>query len=105
MRQNLSKYFDMRYWWMKDCIKQKMFNLIRAPEKFNLADYFTKYHPPWHHRKVRHKYVQRLNIALSAIAHNSLPKTLSPIWISMRGCVSCPLLPVNPNTTGQPNSR
>jgi hypothetical protein len=27
MRHKLSKAFDMRYWWMKDCIKQKQYNL------------------------------------------------------------------------------
>ena len=35
--------------WMKDQINQRQFNLIWAPGKFNLADYFTKHHPPWHH--------------------------------------------------------
>ena len=86
MRQKLSRYFDMRYRWMKDRIKHKMFNLIWAPGKFNLADYFTKHHPPWHHRRMRHKYVQRHNSALSAIAYNSL-KNPSYIGVNMRGCV------------------
>ena len=76
MRQKLSKYFDIQYWWMEDCIKQKMFNVIWATGKFNLAKYFMKHHPPWHHKKMRHKYIQCLNSALSAIAQNSLPKLL-----------------------------
>jgi hypothetical protein len=59
MRQKLSKSFDMRYWWMKDRIQQGQFNLKWAPGKFNLADYFTKHHPPWHHRKMRFKYLQK----------------------------------------------
>ena len=58
MRQKLSKSFDMRYWWMKDRINQCQFNLIWAPGKFNLADYFTKHHPPWYHCNMRYKYLQ-----------------------------------------------
>jgi hypothetical protein len=61
MRQKLSKSFDMRYWWMKDQICQGHFDLTWAPGKFNLADYFTNYHPPWHHCKMRNKYPQMLN--------------------------------------------
>jgi hypothetical protein len=49
MHQKLSKSFDTRYWWMKDRIKQDQLNLIWAPSKLNLVDYFTKHHPPWHH--------------------------------------------------------
>jgi len=55
MRQKISKSFDMRYWWMKDRIHQKQFDLLWAPGKLNLADYFTKHHPPWHHRLMRSK--------------------------------------------------
>ena len=84
MRQKLSKAFDMPYWWMKDRIKQNMFDLIWAPGKFNLADYFTKHHLPWHHKKMRYKYVQRPNLVTG---------TRSAPFISMRGCVSFPVLP------------
>jgi hypothetical protein len=49
---------------MKDRINQGQFNLTWAPGKFNLADYFTKHHSPWHHRKMRYKYLQKLFSAL-----------------------------------------
>jgi hypothetical protein len=75
MRRKLSKSFDMRYWWMKDRINQGQFNLLWAPGKFNLADYFTKHHPPWHHRIMRYKYLQKLAKATALIA---------------RGCVTSP---------------
>ncbi len=77
MRQKLSKSFDMRCWWMKDRINQGQFNLIWAPGKFNLADYFTKHFPPWHHRFMRYKYIQKVHSAW----HNIQP-------VSARGCVS-----------------
>jgi len=77
MRQKLSKSFDMRYWWMKDRIDQGQFNLIWAPGKLNLADYFTKHHPPWHHRQMRYKYLQKANRAFDTTP-----------TVSARGCVS-----------------
>jgi hypothetical protein len=80
MRQKLSKSFDMQCWWMKDQICQGQFNLLWAPRKFNFANYFTKHHPPCHHRRMRHRYLQK---------HNAL---------SARGCVS-PLRQVPPRGT------
>jgi len=81
MRQKLSKAFDMRYWWMKDRIKQKQFDLMWSPGKGNLADYFTKHHPPWHHKKMRYRYLQKqtANSALAAQSHVSCTR---------RGCVT-----------------
>jgi hypothetical protein len=67
MRRKLSKAFDMRYWWMKDHIHQQQFDLAWAPDKLNLADYFTKHHPPWHHRRMRYLYLQRANSTQCAI--------------------------------------
>jgi hypothetical protein len=58
MRQKLSKSLDMRYLWIKDRIKQGQPNLIRAPGKSNLADHFTKHHPPRDHRQMRSKHIQ-----------------------------------------------
>ena len=77
MRQKLSKSFDMRYWWMRDRINQNEFNLTWAPGKLNLADYFTKHHPPWHHRKMRYLYLQKVN-SMQRIRNQ----------VSARGCVS-----------------
>jgi hypothetical protein len=60
MRQKLSKSFDTRHWWMKDRIDQGQFNLLWAHGKFNLANCFTKHHPPWHHclRRCEHLQMQ-----------------------------------------------
>jgi hypothetical protein len=93
MRQKLSKSFDMRYWWMKDRINQGQFDLKWAPGKRNLADYFTKHHPPWHHRKMRYLYLQKVN---------SMQSIHKPV--SARGCVSSTSparVPWNTNHTDQ----
>ena len=49
LRQKLSKAFNMRYWWIKDRIKQRQLDLVWEPLKENRANYFTKYFPPKHH--------------------------------------------------------
>ena len=67
MRQKLSKSFDVRCWWVKDRINQGQFNLIWAPGKLNRADYFTKHHPPWHHRKQCYNYLQKVYTVLKTI--------------------------------------
>ena len=63
----------MRFYWVKDRVKQGQFKIYWEPGRNNKADYFTKHHMPAHHKKVRHKY---LNIALTLI--NS----------TLRGCVN-----------------
>jgi hypothetical protein len=59
VRMKRSKAFDMRYHWLKDRIARKQFNLYWAPGKDNRADYFSKHHPPSHHKIVRPQYFQR----------------------------------------------
>ena len=59
LRQKLSKAFDMQYWWIKDRIKQRQFDLVWEPGKENRADYFTKHFPPKHHLLQRHIFLQQ----------------------------------------------
>jgi hypothetical protein len=59
VRMKRSKAFDMRYHWLKDRIEQRQFNLYWAPGKTNKADYFSKHHPPTHHKLERYNYLQR----------------------------------------------
>jgi hypothetical protein len=61
LRPKLSKAFDMRFHWMKDRIQQKQFHLYWEKGALNMADYFTKHHPPRHHKLMRHKYLQKTN--------------------------------------------
>ena len=52
-----SKTWDMRHHWIEDRIKRKEIQLIWKPGKYNRADYFTKHHPPAHHKLMRPKYL------------------------------------------------
>jgi hypothetical protein len=47
----------MRYYWLRDRVKQGQFIVQWEPGKFNLADYFTKHHPPAHHSALRPVYL------------------------------------------------
>ena len=49
-----TKAMDMRFHWLRDrAINQKQFRFFWRPGTTNLADYWTKHHPPSHHRKMR----------------------------------------------------
>ena len=83
-RQKNSKSMDMRFYWIKNRIKQGQFCVLwrLGPEK--LGDYHSKHHPPEHHRAVRSKYLHVLNLR------------------SLQGCSN---LTVRVNTTKRDNQR
>ena len=62
----------MRYYWVKNRIKQKQFDLIWRKGVLNMADYFTKHHPPWHHKKMQYKYLHKPATALLALCATSV---------------------------------
>jgi hypothetical protein len=51
-QQKRSKYMDMRFYWVKDRVEQKQFNVGWARGNTNLGDYFTKHHYPAHHKRI-----------------------------------------------------
>ena len=78
LRQKFSKAFDMRLHWLRDRIDQKHFQVIWRKGQLNMADYFTKHHPPWHHKIMRYRYL-----------HKALALTLSRRRVApVRGCVT-----------------
>jgi len=62
VKQNRSKGIDMRYYWLQDRVQQKQFHVYWAPGAANLADYFTKLHPPAHHIALRPVYLLAPNM-------------------------------------------
>ena len=48
---------DKRFYWLQERVEQGEFRVFWAPGKYNLADYFTKYHSPATHRKLRPIYI------------------------------------------------
>jgi hypothetical protein len=52
IKQKRTKAMDMRFYWIKDRVKQGQFNVYWGPGYLNLADYFTKHHSPAHHKRM-----------------------------------------------------
>jgi hypothetical protein len=57
VKQTRIKAMDMRYYWLRDRVRQKQFNVFWERGINNLADYPTKHHSGAHHRKVREIYL------------------------------------------------
>jgi hypothetical protein len=53
LKQKRTQAMDMRFYWIKDRVKQGQFNVYWGRGYENLADYFTKHHSPEHHKRVR----------------------------------------------------
>ena len=48
---------EMRFYWVQDQVDQNQFIIYWRKGEENLADYFTKHHPPSHHRVMRSTYL------------------------------------------------
>jgi hypothetical protein len=57
IKQKRSKAMDMRFYWIRDRVRQGQFLIYWRPGKTNRADYFTKHHPAKHHRRMRPVYL------------------------------------------------
>jgi hypothetical protein len=70
---------DMRFYWIKDRVKQGQFSVYKGPGYQNLADYSTKHHSPVHHKRIRDVYIHS----------NERPINQKGIQDSaLRGCVN-----------------
>jgi hypothetical protein len=54
---------DMRFYWVQDRVKLGDFAVHWLKGEQNLADYFTKHHPPSHHIKMRPIYLHTGSLA------------------------------------------
>ena len=57
---------DMRFYWIRDRVKQGQFKVLWQKGSTNLADYFTKHHPPSHHKTMRQIYIHDPRIATTS---------------------------------------
>jgi hypothetical protein len=53
IKQKRTKAMDMRFYWIKDRVKQGKFDVYWGPGYQNFANYFTKHHSPAHHKRMR----------------------------------------------------
>ena len=64
IRQKQTKSMDIRFYWVRDQVEQKHFEVKCKPEHMKLGGYFTKHHPPTHHISMRQTYLLNANIVL-----------------------------------------
>ena len=57
IKQKRSKAMDMRFYWIKDRVRQGHYLVYWRPGSENLGDYHTKHHGPSHHQKMRPVYL------------------------------------------------
>ena len=57
VKQKRSKAMDMRYYWVRDRVRQEQFHVVWRKGKTNKGDYFSKHHPASHHQVVRPAYL------------------------------------------------
>jgi hypothetical protein len=59
VKQKRSKAMDMRFYWIRDRVRQGQFIVYWKRGTSNCGDYFTKHHPTRHHRHQRHEYLHK----------------------------------------------
>ena len=57
VKQKRSKAIDMRFYWIRDRVRQGQFKIFWSKGKTNRADYFSKHHPASHHQAIRSTYL------------------------------------------------
>jgi hypothetical protein len=57
VKQKRSRAIDMRFYWIRDRVRQGQFIIYWKKGSLNKADYFTKHHPTSHHQAVRSVYL------------------------------------------------
>jgi hypothetical protein len=57
VKQKRSKAIDMRFYWIRDRVRQGQFKIFWRQGKTNRADYFSKHHPASHHQAIRSTYL------------------------------------------------
>ena len=81
IKQRRSKAIDMRFYWIRDREQQDQFRIHWKPGSENRADYFSKHHPPSHHREMRTEYYVTDSPSGEGVfmSHSGLPDTQSPV--------------------------
>ena len=57
VKQKRSKAIDVRFYWIRNRIRQGQFQIYRRKGQTNRANYFSKHHPASHHQATRSTYL------------------------------------------------
>jgi hypothetical protein len=69
IKQKRSKAMSMRWFWIRDKVKDNIFNIYWNSGKTKRADYFSKQHPTKHHIDMRPLYLHMPQMANNAMWH------------------------------------
>jgi Reverse transcriptase (RNA-dependent DNA polymerase) len=61
VKQKRSKAIDMRFYWIRDRVRNGQFIIYWQKGSLNQADYFSKHHPTKHHQAIRSAYLHEPN--------------------------------------------
>ena len=64
IKEKRTKSMDMRFYWVRDRVEQRHFEVKWKPGHMKLGYYLTKHHPPTHHSRMRKTYLVNSIIAL-----------------------------------------
>jgi hypothetical protein len=78
MKQKRSKAMDMRWHWIKDRARQGQFLVYYRPGKDNLANPFTKHHPPVHIAAMKPKFVHCTEQLANLVIHHLVRGCVNP---------------------------
>jgi hypothetical protein len=106
IKQRCSKAMDMRFYWVRDRVRQKQFKIHWKKGSLNHADYFSKHHPAPHHRAVRSTFLYDPNNPRHN--HFAILQDAEPVGdentdvsaIPVRGCVDISRDPRIPSSPG-----
>jgi hypothetical protein len=83
-----TKAMDMRFHWLRNREERSQFRIFWRPGGANLADYWTKHHPPAHHIKMRSEFLMKVKELTS-----QQQATKSKIFAKtkLQGCAKLPV--------------
>jgi hypothetical protein len=89
--QRRSKAMDMRFYWLRDRVRQHQFHVHWKPGQSNLGDYPTKHHSAKHHIAVRPTYVSNTVLQTQCPSSQKLLQTQHKVRqhpaTLLQGCV------------------
>eukprot|EP00957_Ditylum_brightwellii_P141957 10814641-Ditylum_brightwellii.AAC.1 len=82
--QPKSKAIDMRFYPVKDRVKQGQFKIYWEPGRNNKADYFTKHHLPAHNKKGSNPDIEKRDGVQSTMYSSATPLAIEQARRSLR---------------------
>ena len=67
IKQKRTKSMGTSFYWVRDCVEQKYFEVKCNMGHMKLGDYLTNYHPPMHRYIIQHTYLMSAIIVVQEL--------------------------------------